>query len=189
MAEQREAEQETPRAAAAYHEYCELGPGRSLRKLAESNQKYSKSIALLMRWSTRYHWVERARQYDAEVAAERLRKREEAIDAMNERQWTLARQGLELAHARILELMAAGKFGALAAVQYAKNSAELERLARGAATERAERTGQAETVIICETQWGTERLPTPQATPAASTSTSGDTELVMRATFGSSEEE
>jgi hypothetical protein len=42
--------------------YFDLGPRRSLRQAAQQCQH---SPSALARWSARYHWVERARAYDA----------------------------------------------------------------------------------------------------------------------------
>lgn len=133
---------ETPQAAAAYEEYCTLGLDRSLRKLAESQQKYSKSIALLMRWSVDHNWQERVKQYDKERIDERRRKHDAALEKMNEEHALLGRTQALRAVKQIEELIKAQKFGSQATVQLFKVSTDLERLARGAATERQELTGK-----------------------------------------------
>jgi hypothetical protein len=52
---------ESARALSAYHEYCKMGPGRTLAKLAE---KLGRSLSTLEMWSATHSWVERARAYD-----------------------------------------------------------------------------------------------------------------------------
>ncbi len=47
---------ETAKAYEAARAYFEIGANRSIAAVA---QKYSKSIALLMRWSAKHNWVNR----------------------------------------------------------------------------------------------------------------------------------
>jgi len=82
--------------AKAYQAFCvyrDLGPTRSLSKVAHS---LTKSRTLLADWSVKWGWVERAAAYDAEqerlAAAEEARVREaeiakriEAVEEMNRR--------------------------------------------------------------------------------------------------------
>ncbi len=56
---------ESSRAYAAFILYCGMGADRSIAAVA---QKLSKSIPLIKRWCRIHHWVERAKQYDAQVA-------------------------------------------------------------------------------------------------------------------------
>lgn len=131
---------ETSQASAAFQEYCALGSERSLRKLAESKQGYSKSIALLMRWSSQHNWQERVKVYDAERIEEKRRKLDVEIEAMNEQHALLGRDQASRAVEQIEALMEARKFGSQAAVQLFKVSTDLERLARGAPTEHIEQS-------------------------------------------------
>jgi hypothetical protein len=126
---------ETPKAAAAFREYCALGPGRSLAKLAQGDQKYAKSVPVLKRWSSVHTWVERAKQYDEERAKEKQRKQDEAIEAMNGRHAELALHHQITSAQQIERLIEAKKFGSQASVQLLKLSTDLERLARGEPTE------------------------------------------------------
>lgn len=57
---------ESAQAFEAFCVYAQMGADRSLVAVA---QKVGKSRALMDRWSTRYHWVRRVRQFDALVAA------------------------------------------------------------------------------------------------------------------------
>lgn len=129
---------ETPLAAAAFQEYCALGPGRSLRKLAESKQKYNKSVSLLMRWSADHQWQERVKHYDAERIEEQRQKREAEIEAMNERHALIGISQQAKAIKQIEDLIAAKSFGSMAAVQLLKLATDLERVARGVETDRTE---------------------------------------------------
>lgn len=133
---------ESPKAAAAFREYCALGPGRSLAKLAEKIGKSSGYTRQLETWSSAFGWVARAGQYDAERDAEKLRKREEAIDAMNERHALIGTTQQARAIKQIEELITAKNLGSQASVQLLKLALDVERIARGAATERAELTGK-----------------------------------------------
>lgn len=132
---------ETPKALAAFHEYCLLGPARSLRKLAESKQEYSKSVSLLMRWSTDHNWQERVKVYDAERAEEKRHKQEEELERMNAEHALLGRTQALRAVKQIEKLIEAQKFGSQASVQLLKVGTDLERVARGAVTERTEQNG------------------------------------------------
>lgn len=124
---------ETPRAAAAFAEYCAIGPARSLRKLAEILGKPSGYTRYLEEWSSQYKWVERAKQYDAEQIRERVAKKQEKRDEMEERHAKEAREDQELARKVIKQAVneegkVIGKVS-LAAVQLLKNSREDERKA------------------------------------------------------------
>ncbi len=60
--------QETPKAAAAFYEYCLLGYDRSLAKLAQKLGKTTAYIRHLETWSSHYHWQERVKEYNAKQA-------------------------------------------------------------------------------------------------------------------------
>ena len=59
---------ETPRAAAAFHEYCLLGYDRTIKKLAEKFGKGQFYHRQLEAWSAKYQWQKRVKMYDAEQA-------------------------------------------------------------------------------------------------------------------------
>lgn len=136
---------ETPLAAAAFHEYAEMGmkPGsrRSLAKLAEVLGKPRGYVGQLERWSATFDWQRRVKAFDAAIAEDRRLKREADLDEMNARHATLAREQAEKAIAQIEKLIDTKNFGSQASVQLLKLSIDLERLARGAATERLEASG------------------------------------------------
>lgn len=72
-----EQQQETATAHAAFLEYCSLGSGRSLRKLAakrdETGTKSAQITKQLGIWSAKHNWQERVKEYDRE----RLREYEQ----------------------------------------------------------------------------------------------------------------
>lgn len=132
-----QAKQETPRAATAFAEYCELGPARSLRKLAEKRDKNGTKTGQIFKqlgiWSSRYNWQERVKQYDAELIAERTAKKQADREAMEARHAEEAKEEQRIARAHIKAAMdkdgnAIGRIS-LAAVQLLKNSREDERKA------------------------------------------------------------
>ena len=134
--------QETPKSAAAFRDYCDLGPSRSMAKLAQKLGKPTGYTRTLEEWSSKYAWVDRAKQFDAEQAEERRLKQQQEIEAMNQRHVLIGTTQQARAIKQIEELIAAKKFGSQAVVQLLKLSLDTERLARGAPTERSEVTGK-----------------------------------------------
>lgn len=153
---------ETSRAAEAFNEYCLLGPSRSLSKLTVKLGKSSGYTRCLEEWSSRYSWVERAKQYDKERAEEKRRKAEEDVEAMNQRHALIGTTQQARAIKQIEELIAAKKFGSQATVQLLKIATDLERVARGAATEQVAVTGKDGGPIVIDTQWGTVQIARDQ---------------------------
>jgi hypothetical protein len=70
--------EEPSRAYQAAVAYFQMGPDRSHEKVGA---QLGKSIALISRWSRRWHWVARARQYDADRVRDDLDARAEAVRA------------------------------------------------------------------------------------------------------------
>ena len=139
--------EESSKALTAYTEYEALGPGRSLAKLCEALGKSSGYTRQLETWSSQFHWQTRTKAYDAvqiaKEAEEKRRKRDEAIEAMNERQALIGTTQQSRALKMIDELIKAEKFGSYAAVQLLKLAIEVERLARGApSTQHIKLTGK-----------------------------------------------
>lgn len=132
MSENEQELQETPRAAAAFLEYCALGPARSLRKLAalreQSEDKATTRLATFSEWSTRYKWQERVKQYDAERTSERIAKKQADREKMEDRHAEEAKEEQEWARKILKEGKDKGRIS-LAAVQLLKNSREDERKA------------------------------------------------------------
>ena len=59
---------ESAKAYAAFVAYCELGPGRGVRDVA---QQLGKSATLIGRWSAQHSWQSRVAEYDRAIALER----------------------------------------------------------------------------------------------------------------------
>lgn len=85
--------------------YFELGPERSLEAV---RQRLGKSKALMERWSTRFHWVDRAASFDDHLARQRQAAMEHAERAdvekwatrraeQREREWQLSERLIEKA--------------------------------------------------------------------------------------------
>lgn len=80
---------ETPQAFEAFKAYCEMGDERSIRKVA---QELGKTDSLLRRWSSRWNWVERTRDYDNDIRLKELRNEQKAFQEMRKRQRGIAIQ-------------------------------------------------------------------------------------------------
>src|SRR5579859_2014136 len=96
--------EESAKAQAAYMRYLGMGPERSLPKLAriitferygEVTSKVRSIQRVLEGWSSRYKWVQRAKEHDSEVLHRELqhveRQRRADIEEMNERHIKLGR--------------------------------------------------------------------------------------------------
>lgn len=98
---------ETEEAVQACNDWLRLGPGRSLPGLlAEYNQMPPNtaptlSLHTLERWSARFGWKARARQYNAQVSEREKQALEETKQA---RRRQIMEEGLAAAHERVLRL-------------------------------------------------------------------------------------
>ena len=139
VVEEKPEKEETLRAAAAFAEYRGLGSERSLAKLAQKLGKSKGYVGHLERWSTRYTWQKRVKEYDQVVidraAEERRKQLNEAIESMNQRHIDIALNLQFQLLQRLDALMAAGDFGAVAWVSAMRLATDLERLARGVPTQ------------------------------------------------------
>lgn len=136
---------ETPKAAQAFHEYCLL-EDRSLAKLASSwklsNNKPASNLRQLAEWSRLHDWSERVKQYDLERAQEKQRKKDDAIQQMNERHAMIGTTHQVKAIKQIEALIKIEKFGSQAVVQLLKLAIDVERDARGVNVKKLELTGK-----------------------------------------------
>lgn len=133
---------ESAKAYQAYLDYRDMGDGRSLAKLNNQYGKKPSYIRQLQKWSAEHDWQSRIKQFSQEQAEERSAKLQAEIDEMNERHVRLAIEQQEKATKQIQSLINAESFGSQAVVQLLKLATDLERLARGAPTEREEITGK-----------------------------------------------
>jgi hypothetical protein len=91
-------------------------------------------------WSTDLGWQEKVQRFDSEEFEKRRKKCEAEIERMNDTHATLASNMLLMAVKQIRELIEQEKFGASAAVALFEKASNLERLARGAASEMVQNT-------------------------------------------------
>lgn len=141
---------ETPDASLAFERYYDLGEERTLVLLAQhmhqelllKHQDDTKPIpteaTLLSRvkkWSAEHGWQERVIERDRAQAEKDRKRRNKDVQRMNEEHALLGRTQALRAVRHIEELMKANKFGSQAAVTLFKYASDLERVARGAATE------------------------------------------------------
>ena len=80
---------ETVQAFEACDLYCKSGDERSIRKVA---QKLGKSQQLLSRWSSKWNWQSRSRDYDNEIKRKEVQAQKKAYQAMQQRQIGMAVQ-------------------------------------------------------------------------------------------------
>lgn len=80
---------ESAQAFAAFSLYLELGPERSITKVV---QELNKSRAIIGKWSSAHHWVERARVWDNHLRQEAKRAAEKEVRDMARRHIQIARQ-------------------------------------------------------------------------------------------------
>lgn len=139
---------ESAKAYQAYLDYRDLGVYRSLAKLNQQYGKKASYIRQLQKWSAQYDWQARIKQFEQEQAEERAAKIQAALDEMNERHIELALAQQEKASKQIADLIEARAFGSQAVVQLLKLATDLERLARGAPTEREEITGSISHKVV-----------------------------------------
>lgn len=125
---------ETAKAHAAFVEYCALGPGRSLRKLAETQDESGTKAGQIFKqlgiWSSQHNWQERVKQYDTERAEEKRIARERAREEAEQRHADQAQEEQEIARGVIKKGAAKGHIS-MPAVQLLKNSRDDERKALG----------------------------------------------------------
>lgn len=76
---------ESKQAYEAFRVYCELGAQRSQRRVAA---RLGKSEQIMSRWGARWSWVERARQYDNEIARQDIEEARKGIAEMRQKQIT-----------------------------------------------------------------------------------------------------
>ena len=126
---------ESGRAYAGFCAYRDLGSGRSLDKVGRQRSgdrtgRKRGSTGQLRRWSSRWHWVQRALAWDAELDKKRREAQVAAVRAMNERhvEEAMAMQARAMERLRALDPR---ELDAPALLRFIVESAKLERAARG----------------------------------------------------------
>jgi len=132
---------ESPRALAAFDAYCELGPDRSLAKLADKWGKNKSYVNQLQRWSSQYSWQARVKKFDHDQALARQKRRARQLDDMLDRQAQQGERATQLALETIEKLQRYDELQGQQAVTLFKAGADVEYRARGGA-ERVELTGK-----------------------------------------------
>lgn len=122
---------ESQKAFEAFACYRDLGPKRSIAKVA---QKLGKSTALIARWSARWDWVARAEAWDREQDRLRRESQLEAIKRMNEQHALIASAFLQKLVER-LRTVNPMELPAAAMPRWFETAVKVERLARGEPTE------------------------------------------------------
>lgn len=75
--------------------YMEMGPERSLLKVCQKHTKKESYLTQLKRWSSKYNWVERAKEYDQHIILKSLNNREKLIDIAHSRMLGLLEKALD----------------------------------------------------------------------------------------------
>lgn len=131
---------ESAAAFAAFVAYRDLGPARSVTKMA---RQLEKSRSLLGRWSRKYAWVMRAAAYDREFVAEQQRARRDIAH----RHAKLAQAFLGKAVAR-LQVLDPRELTPGELLRYFQVATEVERRAVGDELVTAERRDGADGVEV-----------------------------------------
>jgi IS30 family transposase len=121
---------ESQKSYEAFSIYRDMGATRSIQKVA---QKLTKSDALLRRWSSKWNWVERAKEYDAEIDRQYLLEQEEERKKMSERH---AKQAMMFQN-KILERLRTidpNRLSPADLIRWFDIAVKIERLARGEST-------------------------------------------------------
>lgn len=131
---------ESRQAFQAFAIYRDMGPARSLQKVA---QQLSKSLALMKRWSEKWSWVARAQAWDDEQDRIAREAQQKEIEEMNRRHAQEA-MALQRKAVEALKALAPEDLRPRDVLAFFVDAAKLERLARGMSTEHVEHGGELE---------------------------------------------
>jgi hypothetical protein len=121
---------ESARAYAAFVAYRDMGPARSLRKLAVTDVETSSNVRQLARWSAQWDWPDRAVAYDGHQDREHRLEQAEARKRMLRTHAAVASAGVARAAERIRNLDP-NTLSPREAVALFEVSVRIERLSRG----------------------------------------------------------
>ncbi len=137
---------ETSPAWEAFRLYRDMGPERSLAKVAKECNKDS---TLMARWSGRHKWVNRCADWDSHLDMIAQREREKQYKEMIERHIRLALAMQGKATAR-LQKMKPEEMNTQDVLRYINDSIKLERVSRKDAADRqAEDCSQIDVLLRC----------------------------------------
>lgn len=141
---------ESAKAFAAFSEYLNMGPQRSLEAVS---RKVGKSKALMERWSKRHNWVSRVeahqqhwavltRRAEVQVVREFALEKAKRQDAQKEAEWQLRCEAIDLAREAIHRFKDnAKKCGTLEGIaRMIELASKIGRLSCDMATDRTEKT-------------------------------------------------
>ena len=123
---------ETAKAFEAFSVYRDMGTDQSITKVALS---LNKSRAIIGRWSSHWEWASRVRAWDNDLVEAARKQARKDIEEMQQRHIAIGR----LLQDKAVEAIESGvDISARDATALAKLGVDVERLARGEATERIE---------------------------------------------------
>jgi hypothetical protein len=145
-------EDEPPKAFAAFRQYLDLGVTRSLRKLADSTERVA-GWSTLSDWSARFHWVERARQWEEEQGRIEVLEMGEKVREMRRAHAGIGTMLIAKAARRLNEIEPAdlSPREALAMIEL---GSKLERQARGEPDQRIQVGDGSAEVLASGRLWG-----------------------------------
>lgn len=142
---------ETSKQYNAFCIYRDLGPGRSIQKVA-NKRSGSGGLSKLKEWSSKYLWIERAAAYDEHLDGVWRSGFEEEIHEMAARHAREAKLFQEKVHER-LEKIDPDELKPHELIKWYETGVKIERLSRGVSTENVKREeflGVKEDVITVE---------------------------------------
>ena len=123
-------EQQNGEGAKAFEAFCiyrDLGPSRSLAKVAK---RLGKSNTLIERWSAAYDWVNRCNAWDLEQDRVARQQQLDEIKKMRKRHAAVAQKALEKI-AEALEMIDTTRMGSAGMASLMETASKLERISRG----------------------------------------------------------
>ena len=133
---------ETAKPYAAFAEYRNMGPQRSISKVSK---KLRKARSLIERWSKTHNWVKRAQAWDQFLDKHNQERIKDEITQMNKRHLKIAEKALDLVKSKLESIKNPAKELTIPeTIRLYELAERFERLARGAATSQEETK-----IILC----------------------------------------
>ncbi len=130
---------ESEKAFEAFALYRDMGTERSLRKV---EQELGKSRTLMCRWSSKYQWCERAREYDNDKERQAKKEAEKGLRDMYARQTEIA-MSVQTKALKALDRLDPDNMSAKDIREFIKMATDLERLNRTFAAGQEENAANA----------------------------------------------